>query len=125
MKPPALFLSLYLGLFTTAAWAALKPGDPAPEFTKPSHPQGHRARWVIYESPRICLPDRNSLRIFGVCRTHRGIGFEENSTDRSVRDDLVQQRRDGNHRALGGKPETAQSFQMLERPHRNRPRRTA
>jgi thioredoxin-dependent peroxiredoxin len=33
MKPSALFPSLYLGLFTTAAWAALKPGDAAPEFT--------------------------------------------------------------------------------------------
>jgi thioredoxin-dependent peroxiredoxin len=32
MTPPALFLSLYLGLFATAAWAALKPGDAAPEF---------------------------------------------------------------------------------------------
>jgi thioredoxin-dependent peroxiredoxin len=27
------FLSLCLGLFTTAAWAALKPGDAAPDFT--------------------------------------------------------------------------------------------
>ena len=32
MKPSAVFLSLYLGLFATAAWAALKPGDAAPEF---------------------------------------------------------------------------------------------
>ena len=29
MKPSTLFLSLCLGLFTTAAWAALKPGDAA------------------------------------------------------------------------------------------------
>ena len=33
MKPSALFLFLCLGLFTTAAWAALKPGDAAPDFT--------------------------------------------------------------------------------------------
>ena len=33
MKPSTPFLSLCLGLFTTAAWAALKPGDAAPDFT--------------------------------------------------------------------------------------------
>ena len=33
MKPSTLFVSLYLGLFTTAVWAALKPGDAAPDFT--------------------------------------------------------------------------------------------
>jgi peroxiredoxin len=33
MKPPALILSLFLGLSTTAALAALKPGDAAPDFT--------------------------------------------------------------------------------------------
>src|SRR3984893_448894 len=33
VKPLTLLLSLCLGLFTTAAWAALKPGDAAPDFT--------------------------------------------------------------------------------------------
>ncbi len=33
MKPSILLLSLCLGSFTTAAWAALKPGDAAPDFT--------------------------------------------------------------------------------------------
>ena len=33
VKPSTLFLFLCLGLFTTAAWAALKPGDAAPDFT--------------------------------------------------------------------------------------------
>jgi thioredoxin-dependent peroxiredoxin len=33
VKPSILLLSLCLGLFTTAAWAALKPGDGAPDFT--------------------------------------------------------------------------------------------
>jgi hypothetical protein len=33
VKPSTLFLFLCLGLFTTAAWAELKPGDAAPDFT--------------------------------------------------------------------------------------------
>jgi thioredoxin-dependent peroxiredoxin len=33
VKPWILLLSLCLGLCTTAAWAALKPGDAAPDFT--------------------------------------------------------------------------------------------
>ncbi|HEY4848839.1 MAG TPA: peroxiredoxin [Methylocella sp.] len=33
MKSSTLLLSLCFGLFTTAAWAALKPGDAAPDFT--------------------------------------------------------------------------------------------
>jgi len=33
VKPSTLLLSLCFGLFTTAAWAALKPGDAAPDFT--------------------------------------------------------------------------------------------
>jgi thioredoxin-dependent peroxiredoxin len=33
VKTSALLLSLCFGLFTTAAWAALKPGDAAPDFT--------------------------------------------------------------------------------------------
>ena len=33
MRTSALLLSLCFGLFTTAAWAALKPGDVAPDFT--------------------------------------------------------------------------------------------
>lgn len=33
MKPPAVLLSLCFGLFATAATAALKPGDAAPDFT--------------------------------------------------------------------------------------------
>ncbi|VTZ48997.1 Peroxiredoxin [Methylocella tundrae] len=33
MKPSTLFLSLFFGLFATAAMAALKPGDAAPDFT--------------------------------------------------------------------------------------------
>lgn len=33
MKPSALFLALCFVLCTTAAWAALKPGDAAPDFT--------------------------------------------------------------------------------------------
>ena len=33
MKPSIPLLSLCFGLFTTGAWAALKPGDTAPDFT--------------------------------------------------------------------------------------------
>jgi peroxiredoxin Q/BCP len=33
VKPSALLLSLCFGLLATAAWAALKPGDAAPDFT--------------------------------------------------------------------------------------------
>jgi peroxiredoxin Q/BCP len=33
VKPSTLLFSLCFGLFTTAAWAALKPGDAAPDFT--------------------------------------------------------------------------------------------
>jgi len=33
-----------------------------------------------------------------------------------VRDDLVQKRRDGNHRALGLEPEAAQGLEVFDRP---------
>ncbi|MCI0600878.1 MAG: peroxiredoxin [Beijerinckiaceae bacterium] len=33
MKPSVLLLAIGFGLFATAAWAALKPGDAAPDFT--------------------------------------------------------------------------------------------
>ena len=33
VKPSTLLLSFCFGLFTTGAWAALKPGDAAPDFT--------------------------------------------------------------------------------------------
>ena len=33
VKPSILFLSLCLGICATAAWAALKPGEAAPDFT--------------------------------------------------------------------------------------------
>src|ERR1700730_17260282 len=35
-----------------------------------------------------------------------------------MRNDLMQEGRDGNHRALGLEPEAAQRLQMLDRPHR-------
>jgi peroxiredoxin len=50
MKPPALFFSLYLGLFATAAWAALKPGDPAPHFTVEAALGGKEFKFSLAEA---------------------------------------------------------------------------
>ena len=50
MKPSALFLSLYLGLFATAAWAALKPGDAAPEFTLEAALGGKEFKFTLAEA---------------------------------------------------------------------------
>src|ERR1700730_18299159 len=38
-----------------------------------------------------------------------------------MRNDLMQQGRDGDHRALGLEPETARGLQVLDRPHRSLP----
>ncbi len=50
MKPSALFLSLALGLFTTAAWAALKPGEAAPEFTLEAALGGKEFKFSLAEA---------------------------------------------------------------------------
>src|SRR5262245_5530138 len=50
MKLSALFLSLYLGLFATAAWAALKPGDAAPEFTLEAALGGKEFKFSLAEA---------------------------------------------------------------------------
>lgn len=50
MKPPALFLSLNLGLFATAAWAALKPGDAAPEFALEAALGGKEFKFSLSEA---------------------------------------------------------------------------
>src|ERR1700745_3403602 len=50
MKPSALFLSLYLGLFATAAWAALKPGDAAPEFSLEAALGGKEFKFSLAEA---------------------------------------------------------------------------
>jgi thioredoxin-dependent peroxiredoxin len=50
MKPLALFLSLYLGLFATAARAALKPGDAAPEFTLEAALGGKEFKFSLAEA---------------------------------------------------------------------------
>jgi len=50
MKPSALFLSLSLGLFATAAWAALKPGDAAPEFTLEAAQGGKEFKFSLAEA---------------------------------------------------------------------------
>jgi thioredoxin-dependent peroxiredoxin len=50
MKPSALFLSLYLGLFATTAWAALKPGDAAPDFTLEAALGGEEFKFSLAEA---------------------------------------------------------------------------
>jgi hypothetical protein len=50
MKPPAVFLSLSLGLFATAAWAALKPGDAAPDFTLEAALGGKEFKFSLAEA---------------------------------------------------------------------------
>ena len=50
MKALALFLSLCLGLFTTAATAALKPGDAAPDFTVPAAQGGKEFKFALAEA---------------------------------------------------------------------------
>ena len=50
MNPSTLFLSLCLGLFTTAAWAALKPGDAAPDFTVDASRGGKEFKFSLAEA---------------------------------------------------------------------------
>jgi peroxiredoxin len=50
VKPSTLFLSLCLGLFTTAAWAALKPGDAAPDFTVDAALGGKEFKFSLAEA---------------------------------------------------------------------------
>ena len=50
MKPLALLLSSCLGLITTAAAAALKPGDPAPSFTVEAAQGGNEFTFSLAEA---------------------------------------------------------------------------
>jgi peroxiredoxin len=50
VKPLALFVSLSLGFFTTAAWAALKPGDAAPDFTVDAALGGKEFKFSLAEA---------------------------------------------------------------------------
>ena len=50
MKPLAIFLSLCLGLVTTAAVAALKPGDAAPDFTVQAAKGGKEFTFALAEA---------------------------------------------------------------------------
>ena len=50
VKPSTLFLFLWLGLFTTAAWAALKPGDAAPDFTVDAALGGKEFKFSLAEA---------------------------------------------------------------------------
>jgi thioredoxin-dependent peroxiredoxin len=50
VKPSTLFLSLCLGLFTTAASAALKPGDAAPDFTVDAALGGKEFKFSLAEA---------------------------------------------------------------------------
>src|SRR5580704_19193607 len=50
MKTSALLLSLCFGLFTTAAWAALKPGDAAPDFTVQAAQGGKEFQFSLAEA---------------------------------------------------------------------------
>jgi hypothetical protein len=53
--------------------------------------------------------------------SYRGIGRDKADTHRAVRNDLMQQRHDRDHRALGRQPEAAQGFEMLDHPHARLP----
>lgn len=50
MKPAALFLSLYLGLASNAAMAALKPGDAAPHSTVEAAQGGKEFKFSLAEA---------------------------------------------------------------------------
>jgi thioredoxin-dependent peroxiredoxin len=50
VKPSTLCLSLCLGLFTTAAVAALKPGDAAPDFTVDAAQGGKEFKFSLAEA---------------------------------------------------------------------------
>src|SRR5262249_3839552 len=50
MNPATLFLSLGLDLTTTAAWAALKPGDDAPNFTVDAALGGKEFKFSLAEA---------------------------------------------------------------------------
>jgi peroxiredoxin Q/BCP len=50
VKPSTLFLSLCLGLFSTTAWAALKPGDAAPDFTVDAALGGKECKFSLAEA---------------------------------------------------------------------------
>ncbi len=50
VKPSTLFLSFYLGLSSTAAMAALKPGDTAPDFTVQAAQGGKEFKFSLAEA---------------------------------------------------------------------------
>ena len=50
MNPSIVLLSLGLSLFTTAAWAGLKPGDDAPDFTVDAALGGREFKFSLAEA---------------------------------------------------------------------------
>ena len=53
---------------------------------------------------------------FGIGASDRAIRMAKPHTRPTMRKDLMQDRRDGNHRALGRQPEAAQGLEMFDRP---------
>src|ERR1700730_3189204 len=107
--------------------AALKPASssqmqkPADAYRAKGRPksQGRRTPWILRKSPETLAEDCHCLWMFAETAIGGGIPLQQHDTRPAMRNDLVQQGRDGDHRALGLEPEAAQGLQMLGRPHRS------
>ena len=78
------------------------------------YPKKRGARWVIIESPHTLTEDRCCLRVLGITVAKRGIGPQESHAAPAMRNELMKQGRDSNHRTLGGQPKAAHCFKMLD-----------
>jgi hypothetical protein len=79
--------------------------------------QGHRTQWIIHKRPHPLPIERGRFRISVVAIAQRTVGFEYIGAGPAMRNDLVKKGHDGDHRALGRKPEAAQGLEMFDRAH--------
>jgi hypothetical protein len=70
----------------------------------------------MHEFDKALHSDRQR-RVFRVTVAQRSVGLDEGHPRPAMRDDLMQQRRDRDHRALGRKPKAAQGLEVLDRAH--------
>jgi hypothetical protein len=98
---------------------ALQMQSPADPFCmKGGLPYCDRARLVVLELPNPLANDRRTRGIFRKGAADRGIGLQKSHAGPVLRNDFVEQGRQGNHRAFGRKAKAAQSLEMLDCAHR-------
>src|ERR1700730_18408398 len=78
------------------------PADPGRAKTR--RPKGTQCGWVSHEPPKVLPVEVSRSRMFGVGAAYCAIWPQKSDAGFAMRNDLMQEGRDGDHRALGRQP---------------------